>query len=281
MSKESRRAARLARESRRAGRPDRRRAGRRRRADEAPGGGPSGARRRPDRAAGRRSGVGARAGRRDRVRPSPADLPRALPDLRSSPSRPSRSWRSRSAFVFIGATAAGLRLREIFSPSPTPAGRAGLEHPARLRRGGHGPQPQRQPSTDTTCTARRHPATTTTRPGLGPIQPRRVQAGRQGRPAELDPQPRARRARRPLSAATRRARRPSGPAGLQDFFATFPPSPICKIPAADALAGDRPRSTTCRTRSPRIVWDRVFYLDTWDPALVLRFYNDGVGAARR
>jgi hypothetical protein len=63
-------------------------------------------------------------------------------------------------------------------------------------------------------------------------------------------------------------------AGLQafrDYFNSFPPSPVCKVPAGQiapviARFDDMPHPYAA------IVWDRVFYLDTWDPALVTKFY---------
>ena len=64
-------------------------------------------------------------------------------------------------------------------------------------------------------------------------------------------------------------------AGLQafrDYFNSFPPSPVCGVPAGTlspviARFDDMPHPYAA------IVWDRVFYLDTWDPALVTRFYQ--------
>jgi hypothetical protein len=63
-------------------------------------------------------------------------------------------------------------------------------------------------------------------------------------------------------------------AGLQafrDYFDSFPPSPVCGIPGGTvspviARFDDMPHPYAA------LVWDRVFYLDTWDPALVTRFY---------
>jgi hypothetical protein len=63
-------------------------------------------------------------------------------------------------------------------------------------------------------------------------------------------------------------------AGLQafrDYFNSFPPSPVCGVPGGQlspviARFDDMPHPYAA------LVWDRVFYLDTWDPALVTRFY---------
>jgi hypothetical protein len=64
------------------------------------------------------------------------------------------------------------------------------------------------------------------------------------------------------------------PAGLQAFrtyFDSFPASPICQVPGGQispviARFDDMPHPFAA------IVWDRVLYLDTWDPELVTRFY---------
>lgn len=63
-------------------------------------------------------------------------------------------------------------------------------------------------------------------------------------------------------------------AGLQafrDFSSALPPSPICKVATGQASPvvarfDDMPHPYAA------LVWDRVFYLDTWDPALVTKFY---------
>jgi hypothetical protein len=63
-----------------------------------------------------------------------------------------------------------------------------------------------------------------------------------------------------------------GLAAFQQFFDTFPPSPICKIPP-HVVSPVIARFDQMPHPYAAIVWDRVFYLDTWDPAAVLRFYN--------
>ncbi|HET7471786.1 MAG TPA: DUF3105 domain-containing protein [Candidatus Limnocylindrales bacterium] len=63
-------------------------------------------------------------------------------------------------------------------------------------------------------------------------------------------------------------------AGLQafrDYFQGFPASPVCKVPAGQvspvvARFDDMPHPYAA------LVWDRVLYMDTWDPALATRFY---------
>ncbi|HEY8989823.1 MAG TPA: DUF3105 domain-containing protein [Candidatus Limnocylindrales bacterium] len=65
----------------------------------------------------------------------------------------------------------------------------------------------------------------------------------------------------------------AGLAAFQDFYNTFPASPICKIPAYQispviARFDDMPHPYAL------LVWDRVFYLDTWDPAAAIRFFNE-------
>jgi hypothetical protein len=65
----------------------------------------------------------------------------------------------------------------------------------------------------------------------------------------------------------------AGLQAFQDFYNTFPASPICKIPAYQvspvvARFDSMPHSYAV------LVWGRVLYMDTWDPALALRFYNE-------
>jgi hypothetical protein len=65
----------------------------------------------------------------------------------------------------------------------------------------------------------------------------------------------------------------AGLQAFQDFYNAFPASPICKIPAYQvspviARFDDMPHPYAL------LVWGRVLYMDTWDPALALRFYNE-------
>jgi hypothetical protein len=63
----------------------------------------------------------------------------------------------------------------------------------------------------------------------------------------------------------------AGQQAFRDYFASFPPSAICKVPAGQlspviARFDDMPHPYAV------LVWDRVLYLDTWDPALATQFY---------
>ncbi len=61
---------------------------------------------------------------------------------------------------------------------------------------------------------------------------------------------------------------------LQDFAnpATFPASPICKIPAG-VVGPVVARFDDMKTRFAAMVWDRIYLTDTFDPAQVLTFYE--------
>jgi hypothetical protein len=58
---------------------------------------------------------------------------------------------------------------------------------------------------------------------------------------------------------------------FRTFFETFPPSPICKVPAG-RLSPVIARFDQMKWPYAALVWDRVLPLETWDPALVLQFY---------
>jgi hypothetical protein len=63
----------------------------------------------------------------------------------------------------------------------------------------------------------------------------------------------------------------AGQQAFRQFFDTFPASPLCGIPAGQlspviAPFNDMPHPYAA------LVWGRVMYLDTWDPALVDRFF---------
>jgi hypothetical protein len=66
---------------------------------------------------------------------------------------------------------------------------------------------------------------------------------------------------------------PAGLKAFQDFFDSFPASPICKIPPGQ-LSPVIARFDQMPHPFALLVWDRVFYLDSWDPALAIRFYNE-------
>jgi hypothetical protein len=64
-----------------------------------------------------------------------------------------------------------------------------------------------------------------------------------------------------------------GQTAFKEFFNTFPPSPLCGIPAGQiapviARFDDMPHPYAA------LVWGRVLYMDTWDPDLAIRFYNE-------
>jgi hypothetical protein len=63
----------------------------------------------------------------------------------------------------------------------------------------------------------------------------------------------------------------AGLQAFQDFYTSFPASPICKIPpyqVSPVIA----RFDAMPHPYALLVWDRVLYMDTWDPALALRYY---------
>jgi hypothetical protein len=64
----------------------------------------------------------------------------------------------------------------------------------------------------------------------------------------------------------------AGQQAFRDYLETFPASPICKIPAGQlspviARFDDMPHPFAV------LVWGRVLYLDSWDPALATKFYQ--------
>jgi hypothetical protein len=63
----------------------------------------------------------------------------------------------------------------------------------------------------------------------------------------------------------------AGQQAFKDYFASFPASPVCGVPAG-VLSPVIARFDDMPHPYAALVWDRVFYLDTWDPALVTRFY---------
>jgi hypothetical protein len=62
-----------------------------------------------------------------------------------------------------------------------------------------------------------------------------------------------------------------GQQAFRTFFDTFPPSPICKVPAG-RLAPVIARFDQMKWPYAALVWGRVLPLETWDPAVVLQFY---------
>jgi hypothetical protein len=64
----------------------------------------------------------------------------------------------------------------------------------------------------------------------------------------------------------------AGLQAFQDFFDSFPASPICKI-APHLISPVIARFDQMPHPFAVIVWDRVLYLDTWDPVAALSFFN--------
>jgi hypothetical protein len=62
-----------------------------------------------------------------------------------------------------------------------------------------------------------------------------------------------------------------GQAAFRTFFDTFPPSPICKVPAG-RLSPVIARFDQMKWPFAALVWGRVLPMETWDPALALQFY---------
>jgi Protein of unknown function (DUF3105) len=64
-----------------------------------------------------------------------------------------------------------------------------------------------------------------------------------------------------------------GQKAFKQFFDTFPASPLCGIPAGQ-ISPVIARFDQMPHAYAALVWDRVLYMDTWDPALAIRFYNE-------
>ena len=270
MSKESRRAARLARESRQAGivRPA---AG-----SDAP----------PE---GDGEPLGPTPGQSGSATPAAAASPAARaragrrPTARLAPRRTFLE-RNRSAivtiaavavvavalgFVFIGSASTAYACTNIFSPSPTPplapgsSDRLGFFQEDMAN--SHVVNP---PQTYLYCP----PASGNhyNGSGIGPIQPRVYKPEDKVGPANwihnLE--------HGGLVVLYRNDSPGATAAGLQafrDFSAALPPSPICKV-ATGQVSPVVARFDEMPHAYAALVWDRVFYLDTWDPALVNQFY---------
>jgi hypothetical protein len=63
----------------------------------------------------------------------------------------------------------------------------------------------------------------------------------------------------------------AGQAALQEFFDSFPPSPICQLPAG-RVSPVIARFDSMEWPYAALVWGRVLPLTEWDPNLVLQFY---------
>jgi hypothetical protein len=268
VSKESRRAARLARESRRLGGPPRE-----------PGvglgqtsvpGGASGASS-PTRSTGRPvSGVGARAGRRERARPGPA--PTFLERYRTAIVTVAAVAIVAIAvgYVFIGSTSAAYTCGSQFDPSPTPPIAPGSS--ARLgffeedMGNSHAVTPPQKYLLCPPASGNHY-----NQPGtLGPIPPRPYKPDDKVGPSNwihnLEHGALVVLYRNDSPGSTA-----AGQQAFQSYVQTFPLSPICKLTVGQlspviARFDDMPHPFAA------LVWDRVLYLDSWDPALVTQFY---------
>jgi hypothetical protein len=65
----------------------------------------------------------------------------------------------------------------------------------------------------------------------------------------------------------------AGLQAFQAFFDAFPASPICNVKPGQ-VSPVIARFDQMPHPYAVLVWDRVFYMDTWDPALALRFFNE-------
>ncbi|HUQ77919.1 MAG TPA: DUF3105 domain-containing protein [Patescibacteria group bacterium] len=282
MSKESRRAARLARESRQAGlgRPS---AGSDARTDggdppigatpvathlgapvATPGGtagGPSAA---PGSPAAR-----ARAGRRTTARVAPRRT--FLERYRSAIVTIAAVAVVAVAvgFVFIGSTSPAYACTNVFSPSPTPplapgsSDRLGFFQEDMAN--SHVVSPPQKYLYCPPASGNHYNGS-----GIGPIQPRVYKPEDKVGPANwihnLE--------HGGLVVLYRNDSPGSTAAGLQafrDFSAALPPTAICKV-ATGVISPVVARFDDMPHPYAALVWDRVFYLDTWDPALVNQFY---------
>jgi hypothetical protein len=276
VSKESRRAARLARESRRAGAAGRTAAG------QGETGSP---------AAPGATGVGAGAGgsRSGVRRPSygPDGTPRAGRRERARPyQQPSFFERYRTAiisvaaiavavlaigWVFLGSTAAAWTCTNQFNPSPTPTiapdstARLGFVQDDMGRNHQAGP-----PFSYLYCPPASGPHYN--QPGtLGPITPRVYKPD-----DKVGPPNWIHNLEHGAVVVLYRTDGPGatadGQAAFKTFFDNFPASQLCQVPPhvlspVIAPFNDMPHPFAA------LVWGRVLYMDTWDPDLVLKFYN--------
>ena len=185
-----------------------------------------------------------------RERAGPAGASASATSRRSSRSssatgpRSSASWSSRSppsavGLFFVTVDTGGVHLLDRVRPLAHPVAVARRELPAGLRPGQHGRDPPGL------AAAALHVLPAGQRQPLQPAgraRPDRaagLRAQRQRRAAELDPQPRARRGRRPLPRRQpgRDRRRPGA---VQDVLQQLPEQPDLPVPAGSRLAGHRP-----------------------------------------
>ncbi|HEX2756839.1 MAG TPA: DUF3105 domain-containing protein, partial [Candidatus Limnocylindrales bacterium] len=218
----------------------------------------------------RAGGVGARAGRRERVRPGPA--PSFLERYRTAIVTIAAVAIVAVAvgYVFIGSTSAAYTCGNQFAPSPTPPIDPGSSTQLGFLQDDMGNShnvtpPQRYlycpPASGTHYNL---PGT------LGPIPPRLYKPEDKMGPSNwlhnLEHGGLVVLYRNDSTGATA-----AGQQAFHDYFTGFPDSPICRVPVGNlspviARFDDMPHPFAA------LVWDRVFYFDTWDPALVTRFY---------
>jgi len=268
VSKESRRAARLARESRRLGGPAREPAAG---ADQAATTGTGNAGSAPTRPISRpASGVGARVGRRDRVRPGPE--PTFLEKYRTAIVTVAAVAIVAIAvgYVFIGATAAAYTCGSIFDPSPTPTVSPGSS--TRLgffeedMGNSHNVTPPQKYLFCPPASGNHY-----NQPGtLGPIPARLYKPDDKVGPSNwvhnLEHGGLVVLYRNDSTGATA-----EGQQAFRDYLSGFPPSPICNVPPRQ-LSPVIARFDNMPHPFAVLVWDRVLYLDTWDPALATRYF---------
>ena len=271
MSKESRRAARAARESRRLGA-----AGAGRPADGAVGSSASTAAGAASSAAGagtvrRPAGAPTRAGRRERVRRyhEPTFLERYRTLLIGIAGVAILAVVL--GVVLVGATQPVYACASMFDPSPTPTVSPGsstrLGFPEEDMGNSHNVT---RPQTYLLCP----PASGThiNAVGQGPITPRVYKPSDSVGPPNwvhnLEHGGLVVLYRNDSPGATT-----AGLQAFQQFFDTFPTSPICKIPKG-VISPVIARFDQMPHPYAVLVWDRVLYMDTWDPALAIRFFNE-------
>ena len=270
MSKESRRAARLARESRRLGDPSRQGASPDGPPDGTPVGSPDRGATRSTRPAGRpTSGVGARAGRRERTRFGPE--PTFFQRYRSAIVTVAAIAIAAIAvgYVFIASTSASYTCTSQFNPSPTPSASPGSSARLGFFETDMGNSHEVSvPQNYLLCP----PASGNhfNVQGQGPI------AARVYRPDDkVGPQNWVHNLEHGGMVVLYRNDSPgattAGQQAFKDYAAAFPPSAICKVPPLQ-LSPVIARFDNMPHAYAALVWDRVLYFDTWDPDLVTRFY---------
>jgi hypothetical protein len=271
VSKESRRAARLARESRRVGGPARQSGtgdGQAATPASGAGGTPPSASRTTGRPV---AGPPTRAGRRERVRSGPK--PTFLERYRTAIVTVAAVAIAAIAvgYVFIGSTAASFTCSSQFSPSPTPVVSPGSS----TRLGFFEDDMGRSHTVSVPQNYLFCPPASGNHLGnnmgvTGPIPARLYRPDEKVGPPNwihnLEHGGMVVLYRNDSTGAAA-----AGQQAFRDYVDNFPESALCKIPPRTlspviARFDDMPHPFAA------LVWDRVFYLDTWDPELVNRFY---------